>query len=243
MCGIAGFSISDKDHRKIDCQVLAKALALQIQRRGTDATGIAWSQHDDEGCGVYYMKDAVAASEFVDSIDQIAKHTRTAIIHTRYATKGSPENNDNNHPIIVGDTVGIHNGSIRNDDQIIAEVGTGRTGEVDTEAIFRLIDSCDDPFAEFDRLEGSAAVAWLNVHEPTLLNLCRIRTSPLWVGITEGDSFIFASTEQLLRSAVVQAGVKLKRVKEIPEGMYFKVQNGKILDVRFEEKEGLFVVR
>lgn len=239
MCGIAGFSISDKDHRKINCQDLAKALALQIQQRGRDATGIAWSQHDDKGCGVYYMKDAVSASEFVDSIEQIAKHTRTAIIHTRYATKGSPENNDNNHPILVGDTVGIHNGSIRNDDEIIAQVGTGRTGQVDTEAIFRLIDASDDPLKELHRLDGSAALAWLNVNEPTSLNLCRVSYSPLWVGTTVNGSVIFASTEKHLRLATMQVGVRLDKVQEIPEGLYLKVKNGEVIDVGFVEEKDL----
>lgn len=239
MCGIAGFSISDKDHRKVNCQDLAKALALQIQRRGRDATGIAWSQHDSDGCGVYYMKDAVAADEFVESLDQIAKHTRTAIIHTRYATKGSPRNNDNNHPILVGETVGIHNGSIRNDDEIIKQVGTGRTGQVDTEAIFRLIDASPDPVKELHRLEGTAALAWLKTDEPTTLNLCRVAYSPLFVGTTIGGSIVFASTEQMLRTAAMQAGVRLDKVKEIPEGMYLKIRNGEVIDVDFVQQEEL----
>ena len=241
MCGIAGFSISDKDHRKINCRLLACKLALQIQRRGTDATGIAWSATDEEhGLGVYYMKSAVPAHEFIDSMDQVARHTRTAIIHTRYATKGSPENNDNNHPILVGNTVGIHNGGIRNDDQIIEEVGTGRTAQVDTEAIFRLIDASENPVRELHRLQGTAAIAWLNTDSPNEMHLARVIGSPLWVGTTEGGSLIFASIENMLRTAAMQAGVKLTQVKEIGEGMYFKVINGKVVDFDLI-KEGLSV--
>lgn len=234
MCGIAGFSISDSDHRRLNCRELAKCLAKAIEQRGRDATGVAWSQQDEDGVGTYYMKDAVPATEFVYSMDQIPKHTRTAIIHTRYATKGSPANNANNHPILVGSTVGIHNGTIRNDDEIIEVVGTGRTGQVDTEAIFRLIDAAPDTATavqDLDLLEGSAAVAWYDTEEPTILNLARVKTSPLWVGSTEGGSMIFASTEYLLRSATAQAGVKLVNVKEIPEGMYLKIVNGKVVDV------------
>lgn len=241
MCGIAGFSISDKDHRHINCRKLAKALARQIERRGTDATGVAWTQTDPDGSlGVWYMKDAISASMFMDSMDQIAMHTRSAIIHTRYATKGSPENNDNNHPIIVGDTIGIHNGGIRNDDQIIAEVGTGRTGQVDTEAIFRLIDASDDPTQELHRLQGSAAIAWFNIEEPTVLNVGRLRQSPLWIGATPNGSMVFASTEQMLRTASAQAGVKLSVVKEIPEGLFMQYRNGAVIDVQIT-KEGATV--
>jgi len=232
MCGIAGFSISDQDHRHINCRKLAKALALQIERRGTDATGVAWSQQDDDNAlGIWYMKDSIAASQFVDSMDQMAKFTRSAIIHTRYATKGSPENNDNNHPILVGDTIGIHNGGIRNDDEIIEMVGTGRTGQVDTEAIFRLIDATNEPTDVLHELQGSAAIAWFNVNQPTVLNVGRIRQSPLWIGQTLGGSMVFASTEQMLRTAAMQSGVKLTSVKEIPEGLFLKYENGKVVDV------------
>lgn len=238
MCGIAGFSISDQDHRHINCRKLAKALALQIQRRGTDATGVAWTQKgDDDVLGVWYMKDAIAASQFVDSMDQMASFTRSAIIHTRYATKGSPENNDNNHPILVGDTIGIHNGGIRNDDQIIAEVGTGRTGQVDTEAIFRLIDATDKPTEQLHRLEGSAAIAWFNTNQPAIVNVGRIRQSPLFIGATLGGSMVFASTEQMLRTAAMQAGVKLATVKEIPEGLFLKYHHGKVVEVETLKQE------
>ena len=232
MCGIAGFSISDKDHRHINCRKLAKALALQIQRRGTDATGVAWSQQDEDGSlGIWYMKDAIAASQFVESMDQMATFTRSAIIHTRYATKGSPENNNNNHPIVVGETIGIHNGGIRNDDEIIAKVGTGRTAQVDTEAIFRLIDATDKPTEVLHELKGSAAIAWFNVNEPTVLNVGRIRTSPLFIGSTIGGSMVFASTEEMLRTAAMQADVKLATVKEIPEGLFLQYEHGKVSDV------------
>lgn len=234
MCGIAGFSISDRDHRRLNCRELAKCLAKAIQERGKDATGVAWSQKDPEGVATYYMKDAVPADEFLPSMDQLPVFTRTAIIHTRYATKGNPANYANNHPIVVGTTVGIHNGTVRNDDEIIAMVGTGRTGQVDTEAIFRLIDAAPDretAVQDLDLLEGSAAIAWYNTDAPTTLNLARVQTSPLWVGSTAGGSIIFASTQYLLRSAAIAAGIELVNVKEIPEGMYLQITDGKVTDV------------
>lgn len=233
MCGIAGFSISDKDHRHIDCRELAKNLALQIERRGRDATGIAWTETTKEGLGVWYMKDHEAASDFVRSMDQVPRHTRTAIIHTRYATKGSPQNNDNNHPIVVGHTVGIHNGSIRNDDEIIEMVGTGRTGQVDTEAIFRLIDASDraNPHQNLGLIEGTAALAWFDVDEPAVLHLCRVCGSPLYVATTEGGSKVFASLDYMIVTACRQSGVKVAKVKEIGEGLYLKMRHGEVTDV------------
>ena len=225
MCGIAGFSISDKDHRHINCRLLAKNLALQIERRGRDATGIAWSETTDDGLGVWYMKDALPATEFVQYLDEMPKHTRTAIIHTRYATKGSPQNNDNNHPILVGDTVGIHNGSISNDDEIIEMVGTGRTGQVDTEAIFRLIDSSDPaaPYEHLDLLKGTAALAWFDRNDPASLHLCRVCGSPLFLGTTAGGSKVFASLDYMITSAARQSNIRIDKIKSLNEGLYLKI--------------------
>ena len=49
MCGIAGFSISDKDHKVIRTRLLSEAMLRQIQVRGTDATGAVWSENTENG--------------------------------------------------------------------------------------------------------------------------------------------------------------------------------------------------
>jgi len=77
--------------------------------------------------------------------------------HTRQPTKMIPENNKNNHPIVVGNTVGIHNGTITNDGEIFLsldrreERSRKRIGSVDSEAIFSLIDEVapDQPLKEY----------------------------------------------------------------------------------------------
>lgn len=235
MCGIAGFSISDKDHRVINTRKLAKRLALQIQARGRDATGIAWSERDDNGTGVWYMKDAIAAADFVRSMDQIPQHTRSAIIHTRYATKGSPENNANNHPILVGETVGIHNGQVRNDDELIEFVGTGRTAQVDSEAIFRVIDAyshdMEATLGLLDTVEGTAAIAWFNTTDAATIHLCRICGSPLFIGTTPNGSMVFASLEYMVRTACRESGVTLREVRSVPEGLYLQYRHGVVTEV------------
>lgn len=235
MCGIAGFSIADKDHRVINSRTLAKRLALQIQARGRDATGVAWSQRDEDGTGVWYMKDAISASEMLTSLDQIPQHSRSVIIHTRYATKGSPENNDNNHPIIVGNTVGIHNGQVRNDDELIEFAETGRTAQVDSEAIFRLVDAYSNDMeatlSVLDMVDGTAAIAWFNTDDPSTIHLCRICGSPLFVGTTPNGSMVFASLDHMLRTAAREAKVTLREVRPVPEGMYLQYRNGVVMEV------------
>jgi len=230
MCGIAGFSISQADHRKIKSRNLAEKLLLEIVARGEDATGGAWTETVDNEPKVFYSKEAMPAEEFIEFLDMMPRFTRTAILHTRYATKGSPKNNDNNHPIIIPNKiVGVHNGVIVNDDELFEANGWERIAEVDSEVIFQMIANSQEPLDELPSLIGRAAIAWLDVDDPQTLHLARLKGSPLFVGHTYGDSLIFASTENLLKLAVREANMSLKTIWEVPEMLYLKVQGGKIV--------------
>lgn len=229
MCGIAGFCINDLDHKKLKTRQIAEALLLAIQERGEDATGAAWSENDNGKPTVFYAKTDMPAHEFVQSLDELMpRYTRTCILHTRWATKGDPADNDNNHPIIVGDTVGIHNGVITNDDELFEEHGWERQAEVDSEAIFQLIEHAKDPLVELPKLEGRAAIAWLDTKEPNTLHLARLDGSPLFVGYTQNGSVFFASTATLLRQAAHDAFLRLVRVDEVEPWSYIKVVKGVI---------------
>ena len=233
MCGIAGFSISDKDHRVIRTRVLSEALLKQIQQRGRDATGAVWSEYTDNGTELYYAKEALPADDFIKrNISFIPKHTRTALLHTRYATKGSPENPDNNHPIIVPSIIGVHNGHISNDDEVFAELGVERIAEVDSEAIFQLLANSMDPVEVLPTLEGRAAIAWYELNDPSTMHLARLSGSPLWIGHTPNGSLVFASTRGLLTTAAANAKVHLQTIWEVPEFMYLKVVKGQIVERR-----------
>lgn len=230
MCGIAGFSIGKGDHRRLNCRQLARELLLAIQARGSDATGAAWSETSDGTKDVMFAKLDIPADEFVGSLKQLMpKHTRTAILHTRYATQGEPEDNDNNHPIVVGSTVGVHNGVITNDDELFAEEGWERIAEVDSEAIFQLIQHAKDPLTELHRLDGRAAIAWFDTEHPDTLHLARLEGSPLFIGTTLNGSLVFASTRQLLEQAVKAAGVRLGWVREVEEFTYLRVEHGRVV--------------
>lgn len=234
MCGIAGFNIADDDARQIDSRRLAKMLLLEIQARGRHATGAAWSQRDpDTGkMNVWYAKQPGPATEFMATANSIPRGCRNAVLHTRYATQGSPRNNMNNHPIAVPGVVGVHNGHISNDDEIIDAYGGERDGEVDSEAAFRLIAGADDVTAELPRLQGRVALGWINVTAPRTLHLARLTGSPLAIGQTPGGSTVFASTEQLLSTACRLARVTLDLVTEVDEMTYLRMNNGVIHEWR-----------
>jgi glucosamine 6-phosphate synthetase-like amidotransferase/phosphosugar isomerase protein len=63
------------------------------------------------------------------------------MMHTRNASVGGNENNINNHPIVTDPIIGIHNGTLYNDDQLFREFGDyfEQEGTVDSEVIFRML--------------------------------------------------------------------------------------------------------
>lgn len=228
MCGIAGFSISDKDHRFIESRYLSRCLLKQIIERGRDATGAAWSENTDNGLEVWYTKAAVPATEFLDALQEMPRYTRSAILHTRYATQGDPSNNDNNHPIVVPNVVGVHNGVIVNDDFIFDKLGCDRLAQVDSEAIFRLIAEHDNPLPHLHKLRGRAAIAWFKADDPSTLHIARLEGSPLHVGQTRHGSLVFASTYGNLTAATRASNTPLVETWQMDEWSYMAVRKGVI---------------
>lgn len=226
MCGIAGFSLNPNEN--INAATLASALLLGIEERGTHATGAAWNGADGQ---VWIAKDAIPASTFVKGT-HVDTNATTAILHTRWATQGSVANNANNHPIDVRGIVGIHNGVIWNDDELFTQIGADkRIAEVDSEAIFaNLLHSGAPTTDALAAVKGSAAVAWLESVDPTLLHVARISSSPVVVGITENGSVLFASTQKALRQGANAVDVWLTKVFDLGEGAYLTFRDGAHVD-------------
>lgn len=233
MCGIAGFSLSRRD-ASIDHSLLTSSLLHGIESRGRHATGVAWTTADWSKGRLH--KDAVTASVYTKMYPRIvSQEAATAVLHTRYATQGSPDDNRNNHPIYTGDVVGVHNGTLTNDDELF-DIMAGekiRLGQVDSEAAFAWIDVNygENPTTYLPDIHGRAALAWLDRRDGgDVLHLSRVNTSPLAVGQTARGSMIFASTMLILVRAARNAGVKLEWMYDVPEGTYLRVRGGRILD-------------
>lgn len=240
MCGIAGFNLSPNDD--FDTRTLAIELLHQIEARGTDATGAAWW----EGDTLMVQKDGMKARWFTEFIE-ITPDTRNAILHTRLGTKGSESNNDNNHPIVTGKIVGVHNGGVWNDDDLFYQMGLSeyRIAEVDTEAIFaaiaygnlrmpdgqpRLAQTLEGVLSQ---IEGSAAIAWFEMEgDPNVMHVSRISSSPFCWGVTPNNSFIFASEMHHLTHACSKSGIELAETGRLGEGEYVKIVEGRSVEER-----------
>jgi len=108
---------------------------------------------------------------------------RTMIGHCRKKSVGESYNNVNNHPIIVDNIIGVHNGTLTNHEDIFKNLSCKRDGDVDSEAIFRLIhhftDSGKDPITleilkeVTKRLSGAFGVISVNADNPTKVAILR----------------------------------------------------------------------
>lgn len=228
MCGIAGFCLNAEEH--IDARKLSEALLKQIVSRGKDATGAAW--YNAKRNEVRYTKAPYSANTFVQTrLPSMPSGVKNVILHTRFATKGDKKFTANNHPIVVSNLVGVHNGHISNDDAILAAYPNHkRIGQVDSEAAFVMAKYDENPLQAFGEIQGRAALAWIDGDAGRELNLARVSGSPLCVAQTPKGSTVFASTKPLLEKAMKEAGLQIEWIAELDEYEYMKVRNGAITE-------------
>jgi glucosamine 6-phosphate synthetase-like amidotransferase/phosphosugar isomerase protein len=224
MCGIAGYSLSPRSG--VDRTLAAQALLAGIAERGADAVGYA-HRSPFEGYPVV-TKQRTPASDLLDRIS-VPAGACELIVHVRDYTKGHPSVPANNHPVRHGPVVGIHNGVIVNDDELLAPHSCARSEPrmtVDSEAIFALAaHSRNDPGA-LEALAGSMATAWLDQREPGTVFAARGVGRPLWLGRGRDEVF-FASTRAALEIASEYTHVRL-RMSEVRDGTFLALRDGRV---------------
>lgn len=157
MCGIVGAmafnnfaSAKEEEVRQKSIQFITTDVLQQTVERGKDASGVSLTFDDGNYVG---LKMGIPATDFIARFGETEKDfkglmkiwreypktMRTYLGHCRKSSIGNSYDNKNNHPVRVGDTLIIHNGTLNNHDEIFEHLGCGRDGEVDSEAIARLI--------------------------------------------------------------------------------------------------------
>jgi glucosamine 6-phosphate synthetase-like amidotransferase/phosphosugar isomerase protein len=224
MCGIAGYSLSAPCG--VDRTLAAQALLAGIAERGADAVGYAYRRPGDTPATV--TKQRTPASHLLERIS-VPRSATELLVHVRDYTKGHPSIAANNHPVRHGPVIGIHNGIIVNDDELLAPFDCARAEPrmtVDSEAIFALAaHSANDPRA-FEALVGSMASAWLDEREPGAVFLARGIGRPLWLGQGREGVF-FASTKDALEVLERYAGLKLRKQK-LADGSFLELRDGHV---------------
>jgi glucosamine 6-phosphate synthetase-like amidotransferase/phosphosugar isomerase protein len=226
MCGIGGYSLSARSG--VDRTLAAQALLAGIAERGADAVGYTYRRPGDAYPVV--MKQRTPASQLLDRIDVPAGATEL-LVHVRDYTKGHPSIAANNHPVRHGPVVGIHNGIILNDDELLAPHSCARAEPrmtVDSEAIFAVAAHSGNEPRALEALAGSMAAAWLDEREPGVVFAARGVGRPLWLGQSRDEVFV-ASTRTALEIVAKYLGVRM-RTSELRDGTFLALRDGRVAD-------------
>lgn len=212
-------------------------LLFHTIKRGKDATGMALAfgpQYEGEGDPYLWavLKQPVDAEDFflndgtdkrytgqkknanieflMGAADNLKRPLIHILGHARAKTTGSELNPMNNHPILVGNIIGIHNGGVKNYKKIFEKhPNMTAIGEVDSEAIFQLLaeNANDRPLDEdaitytTQRIEGPRSVLAYNRNFPEKVAFFRDGERPLELAvIRELGLMIVCSDRDFFRS-------------------------------------------
>ncbi|MFT7836463.1 glutamine--fructose-6-phosphate transaminase (isomerizing) [Saccharothrix sp. BKS2] len=198
MCGIVGYV----GHRSALDVVLDGLRRLEY--RGYDSAGVAVL--DGEG-GLAVERRAGRLSNLETRLDEVGRGAfagTAGMGHTRWATHGAPvDRNSHPHRDVTGRVAVVHNGIIENFAALRAEleaVGVEMTSDTDSETAAHLIARAYDEGdtkgdlvagvrAVVRRLEGAFTLVVTHAEQPDLIVAAR-RSSPLVVGVGEGETFV-----------------------------------------------------
>jgi glucosamine 6-phosphate synthetase-like amidotransferase/phosphosugar isomerase protein len=236
LCGIAGYSLSDGS--AVDQTLATQTLLAAISERGSDAVGYAYR---GPGLSLALHKQRGGASSLIEHL-AVPAGARQTLVHVRDYTKGHPSLSANNHPIRHGAVVGIHNGIVVNDEEILARHGFERAEPgmtVDSEAIFALAEESGSRATALEEIHGSMAAAWMDEREEDVVYLARGIGRPLWLGEGEREVF-FASTRSALDLVERYTSVRLHK-REVGEGTLLAAAAGRVLGQASFEPDRTFV--
>jgi glucosamine--fructose-6-phosphate aminotransferase (isomerizing) len=195
MCGIIGYVGQANSARPLE--VAHQALA-RLQYRGYDSAGIVVANEQ----GLSFAKKAGKLSALEEALAaNPLPEASAAIGHTRWATHGAPTD-ANAHPHFGQDgTVAVvHNGILENHEELrreLTDAGATFQSQTDTEVAAQLLERAyreigdlpDAMRAVVRRLEGAFTLLAVAQDNPRLVVGAR-RTSPLVVGLGEGENFL-----------------------------------------------------
>lgn len=189
------------------------------------AAGYAWTTPEGD---VGFYKRPGRGSQL--SLKALPKDATNVVLHTRLATQGPIEHNENNHPVVSPEQniALVHNGVIWNDGSIRAGLKYGdQLAQVDSSVIPALIE--EKGIAGLAELAGDAAVAWIDSRDSKRVHVARIEHSPVSFTWLEDGTMVMASTPYLLKEALRRIDIAAGETIEMAELDYLTFEGGEIV--------------
>lgn len=142
---------------------------------------------------------------------EIPDNIHWLVLHVRFATTGSPEFPENNHPIRHGSIVGVHNGVVKNYKDVLKDTGRwtdeeGTESEVDSEAIFAAIEKYGHR-AGLRKLNFDGVAVYCSLERSTwTLHFGRSKNRPMVFTSTTNGAKLFASEAGIIDATGVDHG-------------------------------------
>jgi len=223
---------------------MCKELMVELQPRGIDATGIAVI---NEGAPSRVFKKPLRPERMVErpmfdeTLELIGPKTNFIMLHSRATTVGSTEDNFNNHPIIIEPIVGIHNGTLYNEDRLFDrfEDDFKRDGDVDSEVIFKLylhfVDQGLNPKQAMAQtgslLQGAFTGALVDMRTPSQMVMFKHQRPLCVFRFPHYDMIVTVSEAKFYDRVAKRLGIKAKESCE-----YMYDGTGMLFDLNIESR-------
>lgn len=240
MCAIFGFMDYGKKASANVLKRLIKALSIEAECRGTDATGISYVK-DSEIMTFKKAKPAHKVKLYFPA------DTRCVIGHTRMTTQGSEKHNYNNHPFegkCGRENFSLaHNGILYNDRELKAKYNLPATEiETDSYVAVQLLEYFGGADIEnikrmSELVEGSFVFTILR--NDNILFLVKGCNPLTLYHLPDLKLYAYASTKNILDNALNKSGLTCKKSEiKVTEGEILQLNpDGSISRSSFEVKE------
>lgn len=224
MCGIAGIAYTERSKELEDWspQETAQLLFPALRHRGPHAFG--WMAYDGDELTYDTFTGDVGKLSNLDKV-HVPDDARWMVLHVRWATHGDVGNQHNNHPILHGNILGVHNGVLRNEDKILDVTGREYDdAEVDSEAIFAAVNKWGHREG-LRKIEGDMATVYTRADHPDYLYFAKSHGRPLVFARTRAGSLVWASERKILHEVF---GYDLTNIRELNERQLVRVADAKV---------------
>lgn len=230
MCGIFGV-LELSWSKKNDPVSVFKALVKYSESRGREASGFLFSDDDQSIVyksklpGTKLLKEREVASKLSDISRKHDSGMKICLMgHSRLVTNGSEDSSVNNQPVILESLVGVHNGIITNDKELIEHRSISCDGELDSEVLFRIIEESlsDVNKIDVERLSKSLELVSGTINIASAVT----KTNEFLIYSNHGSLYyyhddlylVFASERSILEKVLYKRGVSSELIVHLEIG-------------------------